>query len=500
MARIAVAGFQHESNSFVEGSTGYDYFASHRDRPPLVFGNDVLEWLGGTSFAIAGFLSAMQAHSIVPLLWTSGGAGAEVTDDAFERIAGELLDRLADALPVDAVYLDLHGAMVTETFEDGEGELLRRIRKLVGEKVPVVVSLDYHANVTPDMLEGADALIGYLTYPHTDRFQTGERAARAMEVVLTRGRPSGRHLRKPEFLLPLTEQCTLVDPSRRIVDGSRLVDGEVLCLSYLAGFPLADIHWCGPSVVAYAWTQEEADRAAGAMTDAIAEAEQEFSQEMASPEAAVALGIRLAENADKPVIIADVQDNPGAGGSADTTGILSALVAAGARNAVAGFLCDADAALMAHEAGVGASIVLALGGKSGPDGVLPFSGTYRVLALGSGRFRTSGAMSGVRDVDLGPMALLEIGGVEVVVTSKRMQAYDQEPFRHLGVEPRTKSILVLKSTCHFRADFEPMAEAVIIALAPGHCPADPTDYPFRRLRRNVRLKPLGRTFGEQRSH
>ena len=139
MARIAVGGFHHETNCFVKPDTDYAYFASHRDRPPLVRGEAVFEWLGGSSFALAGFMQEMQpGHELVPLLWTSGGAGGLVTADAFERITGELIGRLSEAMPVDAVYLDLHGAMVSAPFEDGEGELLRRVRAVVGEAVPVV--------------------------------------------------------------------------------------------------------------------------------------------------------------------------------------------------------------------------------------------------------------------------------------------------------------------------------------------------------------------------
>ena len=181
MARIAVGGFQHETNCFVTPKTDFSYFMSHRDRPPLVRGDDVIKWLGDTSFGLSGFLQDMAGqHDIVPLLWTSGGAGGLVTADAFERIAGELIGRLSAAMPVDAVYLDLHGAMVAEPFEDGEGELLRRVRATVGTDVPVVISLDYHANVTPQMVETTDSLVAYRTYPHVDRAETGAYAAQAL--------------------------------------------------------------------------------------------------------------------------------------------------------------------------------------------------------------------------------------------------------------------------------------------------------------------------------
>ena len=495
MARIAIGGFQHETNCFVEPKTDFAYFAAHRDRPPLVYGADVVKWLTGTTFAIAGFMKDMAArHDLVPILWTSGGAGGIVTRDAFERIAGSLVGDLSKAMPVDAVYLDLHGAMVSEDFEDGEGEVLRRIRSAVGPKVPIVISLDYHANVTPEMVAHADALVAYRTYPHVDRVETGQYAARAMQALLERGRPVGRSLRKAPFLIPLNGQCTLVEPSRGVVARSRVVEGDLINLSYLAGFPPSDLHWCGPSVIAHAWTQEAADRAADEMLAEIEAQEAHFAEEMVSPEEGVARAIAIARTAKRPVVIADTQDNPGCGGTSDSTGLLKALVAADAQGAVLGFMCDAEAAKVAHAAGEGAEIHLALGGRSGPKGVTPLEATWRVAKLGSGKFRTDGSVVGGRDVDVGLMALLTLGGVSVAVTSKRMQAYDQAPFRHLGVEPAKQKILALKSTCHYRGEFEPIAEEVIVVLARGYYLADPTAYPFRRLRKGVRLKPGGPEF------
>ena len=499
MARIAIGGFQHETNCFVDASTDFGYFAAHRDRPPLVYGTDVTKWLAGNSFAIAGFMQDMSArHELVPLLWTSGGAGGMVTRDAFERITASLVGRLSEAMPVDAVYLDLHGAMVTEDFEDGEGEVLRRVRAAAGADVPVVISLDYHANVTPQMVELSDAVLAYRTYPHVDRIETGQHAARAMELLLARGRPAGRALRKAPFLIPLNGQCTLVDPSRRVVAASRVAEGDLINLSYLAGFPPSDLAWCGPAVIAHAWTQAAADRAADDLMREIAAREADFAETMVSPEEGVARAIAVARSATRPVVIADTQDNPGCGGTADATGVLKALVAADAQGAVLGFLCDPEAAQAAHAAGEGAQLSLALGGRSGPAGVTPFEASFRVARLGSGRFKSDGAVAGGRSLDVGPMTLLSVGGVSVAVTSKRLQAYDQAPFRHLGVEPARQKILALKSTCHYRAEFEPLAAEVIVVLAPGYYLADPARYPYRRLRNGVRLRPLGPEFSAAR--
>ena len=493
MARIAVGGFHHETNTFVKTPTDFAYFASHRDRPPLVRRGDVLKWLNGVSFALSGFLQIMaKEHDIVPLLWTSGGAGGMVTRDAYERISAELIAELSQQMPVDAIYLDLHGAMVTEDFEDGEGELLRRIRACVGPEMPIAISLDYHANVTPEMTGYVDAISGYLTYPHVDRPETGVRAARAMQHLLRHGRTPGRALRKMPFLIPLHSQCTMVLPSRGIIDLAQSLEGaDVLTLSYLAGFPPSDIFHCGPSGVVYAVTQEAADRAADELARFVALKESEFAVPVLSPTEAVARAKAIAASADRPVIIADTQDNPGAGGSSDTTGLLFALVEGGAEGAALGYLCDEQAVKAAHNAGKGANITIDLGGRNGPEGVVPFRGTFEVKELGDGKIRTTGPVSGNRNIDLGPVALLQIGGVKIAVTTKRMQALDQAPFRHLGIEPKQQKILALKSTVHFRGDFQPIAEDVLVVIAPGEHLADSSKYPYKRLRRGLRLMPLG---------
>ena len=496
MARIAVGGLLHETNSFVPGRTDFDYFAIQRDQPPLVRGAEVLERLSDTSYALSGFITECGTqHELVPLLWASGSAGAVVTRNAFERLAAEMAGLLSQALPVDAVYLDLHGAMVTEDFEDAEGELLRRLRAVTGVDVPLVISLDYHANVTPAMVQLTDGMVAYRTYPHVDRRTTGNRAAGVLRTLLERGLPTGRALRKAPFLLPLNSQCTLLEPSKGIIEKSAEIEnGDIINATYVAGFPPADMFFAGPAIVVHAYGQSAADKAADELQHMLASRESDFAQPMLSPDDAVRRAMQIAKTAHRPVILADTQDNPGCGGTSDTTGVLAALVRHCAEHAVLGILCDPAAAAEAHRAGEGATISLEIGGRSGPPGVEPFFGEFVVTRLGSGKLKTTGPSIGGRNVDLGPMALLTIGGVSVVVSSKRMQAQDQALFRHLGVEPKDQKILVLKSTVHFRADFGPIAEEILVVVAPGFHQVDPTTYPYQRLRRGVRLYPLGPEF------
>ncbi|MEX2642378.1 MAG: M81 family metallopeptidase [Acetobacterales bacterium] len=493
MAKIAVGGIQHETNTFMAGRTDYEYFEEHRDRPPLVRGPEVLSWLKGASLGLSGFIDAMEGrHELVPTVWAGGGAGATVTEHAFERIASELIDLLSRQMPVDAVYLDQHGAMVTENYEDGDAELLRRVRAAVGPDVPVVASLDYHSNVSPDMVAHADALVAYRTYPHVDRPQTGARAARVVETMLARGIPKGKALRKLPYLVASHQQPTVMEPTATVIRLCEEGEGDtVVNLSYLSGFRLSDTYDCGLCVVANAYTQEAANAAVGRIASYLAEHEGTFGEPMLEPDTCAAKAMEIAAQASKPVLICDPQDNPGGGGSGDTTGMLAALVKARAQKCVVGPMHDPEAAKVAHAAGKGASITVNLGGKTRFQGVEPFHGTFEVVGLGDGIMTTTGPAVGGRKVELGPMAALRIGGVTVLVVSKRVQANDQSYFRHVGIEPKDQKILGLKSAVHFRADFGPLAETILVIKAPGGCPADPTDLPYKRLKPGTRLGPLG---------
>jgi microcystin degradation protein MlrC len=445
---------------------------------------------------MSGFLADMaHKHELAPLVWTSGGAGGYVTSEAYERIVGELVGRLSLAMPVDAVYLDLHGAMCSVDFEDGEGELLRRVRATAGPNVPVVISLDYHTNLTPAMADLTDGMAIYYTYPHVDRPETGSRAARILTTILERGKPTARAFRKPPFLIPLNFQCTLVEPSKSIVEKSAAGEaGDVLDLCYGAGFPPSDLHDCGPGVIAHGYSQAAVDAAADQLAGFVTDLEPKFAQPLLTPDEAVQQAMTIALKATRPVVIADTQDNPGCGGTGDTTGMLEALVRNKAERAAMCVMTDAKAAAAAHAAGEGADITIELGGCTPLPEVRPYRGTFRVTKLTDGRFVCKGPCVGGRAANLGPTALLTIGGVSIVVASKRMQAYDLEIFRHIGVEPAAQKILVVKSTCHFRADFEPIAERVLVAVAPGAHLVDARRYPYKHLRPGVRLEPLGPAF------
>ena len=495
--RIAIGGFMHETNTFQPQKTTYADFAEAGDRVPLVRGAEMLGRFDGMNTSIAGAMDALKptGATLLPLLWTSATPSGYVTQDAFERITAMLLDELRAALPVDAVYLSLHGAMVAEHLEDPEGELLSRVRAITRRGVPIVASLDLHSNTTPQMFALCDGLVAYTTYPHVDMAETGAKAGRLLTEILQRGSRPAKAYRQLPYLIPLTWQCSTLEPSKSIyARAGRMIDERVASTSFTPGFPAADIRECGAAVFAYGWDHDATERAADELFTMVMDAEPRYAGRLYTPDDAVREAMRRAQSASRPILLADTQDNPGAGGSSDTVGLLAALIRNHAQHAVLGVLHDPEAARAAHAAGVRSTLTIGVGAKSAGTREEPLVESWTVEALGDGRMTCHGPMMTGWSLALGPMALLTCGGVRVVVSTKKVQAMDQEPFRHVGVDARAEKIIALKSSVHFRAAFEPIADDVLVVESPGAMIVDPAKLPFTRLRAGVRMRPLGPTF------
>ena len=496
MARIAIGGMQHETNTFAPSRADYGAFEAGGGWPGVQYGEPVFGAVAGANIPAAGAIDALRAqgHSLVATAWGAASPSAHVTTDAFERIVGELIAQLKKAGPVDGVYLDLHGAMVTEAFDDGEGEILRRVREVVGPRVPISASLDLHCNFTRAMFDNCDALVAYRTYPHVDMADTGARAAVLLDRMIRGGQPLAKHWRALDYLTGLPSQCSFVEPCKTIYEDIGR-DGETT-LSFTPGFPMADFPECGMAVFGYGADQKKTSAAVDKLHAAVADAEKDFALDLHLPEDAVTRA-RSRGEPGRPVVLADTQDNPGAGGNGDTTGLLKALIGQNAQEAVLGLLIDGEAAKKAHEAGQGATLGFSLGGLSNIPGDTPCTGEFTVERLGDGKFTCTGPMFKGFRMQLGTMALLRsksAPGVRVVLASRKCQAGDQEMFRHLGVEPRRSRILALKSSVHFRADFEPISKEVLVVKSPGPALADPTEFTWTRLRKGLRLRPLGPAF------
>jgi microcystin degradation protein MlrC len=494
--RIGVGGFLHETNTFAPSKAGIQAFEEGGGWPGLCRNEAVIANTRGVNVGLAGFVTAAEASGwgLVPTLWCAASPSGPVRREAFEAIAAEIVEGLARATPLDGIYLDLHGAMVAEHQDDAEGELLERVRRAVGPAVPIVASLDSHANVTPRMVAAADLLVAFRTYPHVDMAETGRRAASALAGIMESGQRPAKAFRQLPFLIPILWQRTTTEPCREIyAELARLETGGIVSLSFAPGFPAADFPDCRPSVLAYAAEAEQAGAAADRLANLIVAREPLFDGPVYEPDEAVRIAKDQAASG-RPVVLADAQDNPGAGSDSDTTGVLRALLRGGVERAAIGLMVDAPAAAAAHRAGLGATLRLNLGGRSGVAGDAPLEGDYVVEALSDGRLQTSGPYYGRGVMELGPCACLRLGGVRIAVSSRKAQMADRAMFRFVGIEPGDEAILVVKSSVHFRADFEPIAADILVCLAPGSMPMDPGRLPWTNLADGVRLRPSGPPF------
>jgi microcystin degradation protein MlrC len=386
--------------------------------------------------------------------------------------------------------------MVAEHVDDGEGELLRRIRQVVGRKVPVVCSLDLHANVTELMLNQADVLVAYRTYPHVDMAETGERAAVLLKMLMEGGNRLSLAWKRIPFLMPLHGQCTEMEPAKSTYEHLEFLEqGSITSMSFTPGFPAADFPECGGVVWGYGTNQSAIEAAVDSLTNHVNEREADWWIDIHKPDEAVQKAMRESKVGNGPVVIADTQDNPGAGGNSNTTGMLRALVENQAEDAALGVLFDPEAAEAAHKTGVGKTITLGLGGEPAL-GDEPFEGTFTIENLSDGNLTVKGPMMRGAKISLGPTACLRIDGVRVVVGSSKVQMLDRELYRIVGVEPEQMKILVNKSSVHFRADFSPIAHSTIIAESPGPMVADPMNLPWKHLAPGIRIRPNGPVFVE----
>jgi len=485
--RIAIAGFQHETNTFNPFNAGIEEFRMADSWPGLLQGDAVVSDTRGMNIPIAGAIEAARGIELVPLLWCAAEPSGPVTDDAFEWVSAQIVDGLKAAPALDGIYLDLHGAMVTESHEDGEGELLKHLRDAMGYDLPIAVSLDFHANISASLVDLASLITIYRSYPHLDMAETGARCIRYL-IEAIEGRGFYSAFRQIPFLIPLQAQYTGADPCRKIYRRvERLSADNDGFVEMAMGFTAADIRDCGPSVVAYAHSEQRARELADEIDAAVRASKADFDAALVDTSEAIEQALH--SSASGPVVIADVQDNPGAGGTSDSTGIIAALIDRRARDTVVGIVCDSETARLAHDSGVGSLLSTALGAKSGIEGHSAIEANFRVLQLSDGEIAYTGEMYGGSMAELGPSCLLAVEqegvDIQILVSSTRIQCLDRALFAHFGVELSRKKIICVKSTVHFRADFEPIAQKIINTESPGTFPCKLSLDQYQRLRPGV---------------
>ena len=492
--RIAVGGFLHESTTFVDQPTTWDDFARAGPWPGACEGEAMLKTLDGLNLGVSGFIDEARksGHTVLPVAWGMAMPAGPVTAHAFERMSAALVDGYRRS-GADVIFVELHGAMVADEFDDAEGELLRRIRAVVGPDVPVVGTLDLHVNMSDTMVETTNLLSAYRTYPHVDWGETGHRVARWLDRARSWGAKPAKAMRRMPFLIPVTAGCSLISPAKELYEQLEAIEAETgVHLNFTPGFPPADIADCGPAVFGYGADQATVQRAVDRLADTVIAAEPQFAAQRVQPVAeAVANAIRISANAKRPVVLADTQDNPGAGAPSNTTGIIAELLAQRAQGAIVGIVHDPDTAAAAHAAGLGAHLNMPIGGGLAGEGQTPHPGPWTVVALSDGRFAGTSPMLRSKIAQMGKTAVLKQDGVEVLVASIRQQPIHRETFSHLGIDPRDRKIVALKSSVHFRAGFQEIAEDVITCASPGMNLADPSDFTYRKLPAAIRRRPGG---------
>ena len=405
--------------------------------------------------------------------------GGLVRMDVYEGLRDEILDQLRAALPVDAVVLGLHGAMVARAEDDCEGDLLARVRRIVGADVIIAAELDPHSHLTARRVANADILAAFLEFPHTD-FE--DRAEHVVDLALAAARGEIRPVIS-------TFDCRMIDifptsrePVRSFVDSIKALQGKdnVLSISLIHGFMAADVPEMGTQMMVVS----DADKAAG---DALAEklGRRIFAMrgttalDLVSVDDAVALARKGADGG--PLVMADTWDNPGGGTSGDATWLARALIDAGLSSLGIATIWDPQAATFAHGAGVGTQLEMRIGGKTHARCGPPIDGVFEVRKLADPGWQS---FVGSR-VTLGRTALLRLAGTEIdiIVNSNRTQTYEPDIFTNLGVDPTAKQALLIKSTNHFHAGFMPIAGAVVYVSVPDLYPNDPRTVPYTKLKR-----------------
>ncbi|QPC42713.1 M81 family metallopeptidase [Kaustia mangrovi] len=482
-ARILVAEFMHETNTFSVQPTDERAFRN----AGCYLGDELATAFGGTHTALGAAFEAAQKygwHLVHPVAAHANPSG-RVTDSTFEHFASLIVDSCRD---VDGILLHLHGAMATESSDDGEGLLLSRIREAVGPDIPVAVVLDLHATVTEAMAENANALISYRTYPHIDEYDRMWQAADLMKRMFDEGiRPRVAVARRP-ILYALDGGRTTSPPFRELLRRGDEIEasGRALVVSMQAGFSSADVHDIGPSAAVTGLDAEDARAVAETLMDYAWEQREVSTIGFTPLEEALARAKAGERNAVKPLVISDYSDNPGSGAYGDATRLLSAILDAGLSNVGFHAICDPEAALAAQAAGVGNSVTLMLGGKIDPTmGGGPIEVTGRVVSLTDGRFIAHGPMGGGAWRNHGLSALVRVDGVEIVIITHNGQATDLAQFTSLGVDPTKKATLVVKSMQHFRAAFEPIAREVVEVDTGALSTRNFAERPYRKIRRPI---------------
>lgn len=477
--KILVGGIYHESHSFSSEPTDIESFR----KVLLLRGNEAIEKLRGTVSEMAGFIQGAEkfGFEMIPTLWAWGVATGPVQTETLDYLIEVVRQSFAKAEKIDGILFALHGAMVAENALDGDGYILSRFRQLAGEKIPIAVTLDLHANISPLMVEKADIIVGYDTYPHIDQVERGLEAAQLLVKTIGREIKPVMALEKPTMVIVPNKQFTDAYPMNELISLAHRAEQEegVLSVTVAGGFAYGDVPEIGPGVLVITDNNPElARKHAKKIAERFWELKEDFIPHLPDVSESVKKAI---ESNSRPVILADVGDNIGAGTPGDSTFILDELFKQKAEGAVV-IMADEESVEEAINCGVGQRVKLLVGGKCDEFHGEPVSVEGFVKLISDGVFRNRGYMRDGILENMGRTVVVESEGLKIVITEIKMPPWNLEQLRSVGIEPRSQKIIALKSAVAFRAAYEPIAGEIIEVNSPGLSSVDLSQFGFKNIR------------------
>ena len=486
--RFALAAIKHETNTFSPIATPLASFAIGRPDGVPMSGLEAVNTLRGTNTPLSAFIYlAEEAGAEIALAVAAEAApSGPVSDEAFNKMAEDVCKVVRKGC--DALFLDLHGAMVTESYDDGEGELLSRVRN-IAPNLPVAVALDFHTNMSPAIAQNATAIAGYLTYPHVDTYECGMRCGRTLVQALT-GQVNPKIVWDKRPMLTHTLcQLTSVEPLKGIMDTAIAAEkgGNVLNASVFGGFPLADIPYVGFSTVIVAdGNTSAAAQLSNDLLDMAWDRRADFVFEVEPLSESISRAKTLEGG---PIVLVDHEDNVFSGGTQDVMDTVAEALAQGLSDMAVGPIWDPVSVGHMIKAGVGKEVTLLLGGKTDMPAIglkgNPLEVHGKVRRITDGRYTVTCPMETGMVLNHGSSAVLDTGGVEILVCSERMEAFDLGVFRHAGIEPTAKRYLLIKSRHHFRAGFEPIAVHIVYLAGSGVTSSNYSLFRFNKIPRPI---------------
>jgi microcystin degradation protein MlrC len=482
--KLVLAMMKHETNTFSPIVTDWARFEAWG----MYTGQAAIDAYAKTNMPLGVYLKLAREYGAEVVLPMAAEAmpGGLVTADAYKRLCDPILEAVKAGC--DGCLLDLHGAMVAEGTEDGEGTLLERIRQIAPD-LPIAVTLDLHCNLTAKMVQNCTGLIGYKTYPHVDMDVVAEQVGRTVMEFITGKRPKpAMALRQLPLLSQTLCQGTDDEPMKSAIQACRDEEAKGLpAASVFGGFAMADIRDAGTTVITIGNDQRQADAAADAIAAKVWDKRDLHIYQHRDLAETVAKAKKITQG---PVILLDHADNCGSGGTQDVMMVIEEVLKQGLEDVAVGAVWDPEAVQIMQAAGVGATVTLELGGKSEMPSLKlkgkPLKLTGRVRTITDGEWIVRGPMYNGYKVMMGPTAVLEVDGrMQIVVVSRHHEPWDTGVFRSVGIEPEHKRYLLLKSRIHYRAGFAPLAKATFTLDGEGVTTSDNRIIPYKNVRRPI---------------